>query len=339
MSDEKENFMARIWLNHWFSTAYNIINLIREEPGFYIIGTNEHKSSPIMTVCDEWYQEPVLKGREYVDFCLSFCKEHRIDVFMPRREMIAVSQYKELFTSIGVRVMVDDYSLVSLLNHKDQAYAAFKEYNIGSIPEYYMVTNAAQFREAYEKLSASYKWVCFKFVKDEGGKSYRLIDNNRKGYTSLFKKQTTRMSFDSAYEAIAERETTQPIMVMPFLPDDEVSVDCLMTSSGLIAVPRVKDPTRIEHIRYDEDILGMCRRFFEKFPLENPCNIQFKYLDGVPYLLEVNTRMSGGVQMSCLASGVNIPNIAVNKLLGIDRKWSCNMAEKDVTYVEIPVVL
>ena len=56
-------------------------------------------------------------------------------------------------------------------------------------------------------------------------------------------------------------------------------------------------------------------------------------------MLEVNTRMSGGVQMSCVASGVNIPNIAVNKLLGIDRNWKNNMLEKDVTHVEIPIVL
>ena len=73
--------------------------------------------------------------------------------------------------------------------------------------------------------------------------------------------------------------------------------------------------------------------------MECPCNIQFKYLDGVPYFLEVNTRMSGGVQMACLASGVNIPDLAVNKLLGIDKDWEVCMEEKYVSHVELPVVL
>lgn len=46
--------MARVWMNHWFSTAYNIINLIREAiPYIEIIGSNEHLYSPIMNVCDE----------------------------------------------------------------------------------------------------------------------------------------------------------------------------------------------------------------------------------------------------------------------------------------------
>ena len=56
-------------------------------------------------------------------------------------------------------------------------------------------------------------------------------------------------------------------------------------------------------------------------------------------MLEVNTRMSGGVQMACLGSGVNIPNIAVNKLLGIDKHWTNNYEEKQVSHIEIPVVI
>ena len=45
--------MKRIWLNHWFSTAYNIIRLIRDsDPGYMIIGTNENEESPIKAVCD-----------------------------------------------------------------------------------------------------------------------------------------------------------------------------------------------------------------------------------------------------------------------------------------------
>ena len=108
--------MARVWMNHWFSTAYNIINLIRDViPGVEIIGSNEHPYSPIMNVCDEWYQEPVLKGEQYVSFCLDFCREHGVELFMPRREMVSISKYKERFSDAGIKVMVDDYQYVSIL--------------------------------------------------------------------------------------------------------------------------------------------------------------------------------------------------------------------------------
>lgn len=76
--------MTTIWLNHWFSTAYDIIDLIREGGDeFRIIGTNDRDESPIMLNCDEWYKEPVVRGEEYISFCLDFCEKHGVDIFMP----------------------------------------------------------------------------------------------------------------------------------------------------------------------------------------------------------------------------------------------------------------
>lgn len=332
--------MVKIWLNHWFSTAYNIISLIRQDnPDFRIIGSNERESSPIKAVCDEWYTEPALKGDEYVDYCLEFCREHGVEVFLPHREMAAISRREEEFINEGVKVMAEDYPLMELFGDKDRAYRAFAEKKIGIVPDYFMVTNVEEFTAAYEKLSAKYEKICFKFVRDEGGKSYRLIDNSLNGYEALFRKQTTRMSFEAAVTALSGRESFSPMMIMPYLPDEEISVDCLKTSRGLIAVPRVKTASRTEKIRYEDYILDTCGKIIAEFPLEMPCNIQFKYLEGVPYLLEVNTRMSGGVQMSCIAAEVNIPSLAVNKLLGIEKPWSLNARECSVTHVEVPIVL
>ena len=36
---------------------------------------------------------------------------------------------------------------------------------------------------------------------------------------------------------------------------------------------------------------------------------------------------------------VYIPNIAVNKLLGIEKQWASNYEEKQVSHIEIPVVI
>lgn len=331
-----------VWLNHWFSTAYNIINLIKQDESteFYIIGTNELDNSVLKQVCNEWYKEPEdAKNKEYIDFCLDFCRAHNVDIFMPHRHLQLVSQYKSKFEDIGVKVMVDDYEIVSILNDKNRAYDYFENHDFIKVPDYYVVETLDDFLHAYHKLESTYGQVCFKFVKDEGGKSYRLIDNNRKGYASLFKKQNTRMTLDLVVEALSEKERFSPIMVMPFLNGDEISVDCLRTNNGTIMIPRVKDSTRFEKVKYDPDILFLCEKVLEKTKLECPCNVQFKYLDNVPYFLEVNTRMSGGIHMTCLASGINIPNIAINKLLGVDKKWVSNREERIISQVELPVIL
>ena len=128
------------------------------------------------------------------NYCVEFCREHYVDVFLPRRGMLDISKHIQRFTSIGTKVMVDDYSLISVLNHKNEAYELFKKEGIGIVPEYRMVTTTEQFCRGYSELKEQYKQVCFKFVKDEGGKSFRLIDNSKTGYATLFKKQTTRMT-------------------------------------------------------------------------------------------------------------------------------------------------
>lgn len=332
--------MVRIWFNHWFSTAYNIIDMLKKDnPEFYIIGSNENERSVLSTVCDEWYKEPAIKRDDYVEFGLEFCKEHGVDVFIPRREMISISRKKAAFEKLGTKVMVDDYEIVEMLNHKDKAYRELAKRGVSTIPEYDIVTTVPEFEEAYKTLKEKHREVCIKFAKDEGGKSYRLIDNNRKGYAALFRKQNTRMTYDAIKEALSEKAEFSPLMVMPYLSGEEISVDCLQTEQGLIMLPRIKDSTRIERMCFDTEILQITREVYDAIHLECPCNIQFKYLDGIPYFLEANTRMSGGVQMACLATGVNIPSIAVNKLLGIEKKWSVCRKEQYVTHVETPILL
>lgn len=332
--------MIRIWLNHWFSSAYNIIHLMKEnEREFYIIGSSGNVNSVMKSACDEWYEEPVLEENEYADYCLDFCRKHKVEIFMPRKGLLKISQRKKEFEKNGIKVMVDNYDVVSVLNQKDKAYALFKEKQIGIVPDYKIVTNVAQFKQAYEALTDSYKQICFKFVHDEGGRSFRVIGNGRKGFEALVTYQSTRMTYESVVEALAEKETFAPMMLMPYLPKEEVSVDCLKTPQGIIMLPRVKDVTRVEKLTYDKEILNICHDFYEKIGLEHPCNIQFKYLNGIPYFLEVNTRMSGGIQMACLASGINIPNIAVNKMLGINKEWVNSYQEKLVSYVETPVLI
>ena len=332
--------MKTIWLNHWFSTAYSIVQLIKEDnPDFRVIGTNEHDLSPIKAVCDEWYKEPVLKGKDYADYCLQFCLDHAVDVFMPRRHLTTISEYRDLFEDIGVKVMVDKYDAVQVLNDKVKAYEEFAARGLGIVPEYRLVTNVDEFEEAYEGLARDYGDVCFKFVKDEGGKSYRRIDNRARGYETLFKKKTTRITLDEAKACLAERSSFAPVMVMPYLPGEEISIDCLSMPEKLIAIPRVKTESRVERIQYDPDLIETCEHIVESFELQNPCNIQFKIRDGIAYLLEVNTRMSGGIHMTCAGSGVNIPSLAVNKLLGRILHVGYERRECFVTQVEAPIVL
>ena len=333
---------VRVWFNHWFSTAYYIINLLKqdEQIHFYVIGSNERRYSVIEEACDEWYMEPTygVNEEEYIDYCLEFCKEHEINVFAPRRGMLAVVKHRHLFEAIGVKILADpDYEKLKRLNNKKETYRFFEQMGIGNVPPYYVVNHVEDFKRAYERLTNQFRRVCIKFTEDEGATSFRVIDNRMEGYNSLFTYPGMKMSYEALIEALSEQTTFKELMVMPYLEGEEVSIDCLKTPTGIIYVPRIKQGTRISQVEYKPVFKTLCEQFYERIGLEGPCNIQLRYHEGTPYLLEVNTRMSGGIQQSCLAAQVNIPNIAINALLGNEVPWELCQETKRISYREEPV--
>lgn len=337
------NKRMRVWFNHWFSTAYHIINLIKEDNDieFHIIGSNENHDSPIQQVCDEWFQEPRFgTDEEYLDYCLKFCKDNHIDVFVPRRGMLAIGSSLKRFEILGVKVLVEkDIEKLKILNDKEETYNCFERLKINIVPERYVVNNAYEFVNAYKEITSRFDRACIKFTQDEGAISFRVIDNIVEGFQGLKVKPGLKVSYESILESLMTQKTFPNLLVMPYLEGIEVSVDCLGTPSGTIIIPRYKTGSRITEIRYEKEIVDYCREIYDKLHIFGPCNIQFKYHNNLPYLLEVNTRMSGGVQLSCLASGVNIPNIAVNQLLSVHKPWRLDPITRKVTYIEKPLLL
>ena len=333
--------MKRVWFNHWFSTAYHIIGLMRENNDITVIGSNRNPDSVISLACDEWYTEPSdISGDEYVSFCLDFCREHDIDVFVPRRGMTDIAKNSSLFEKQGVLLFLDtDAQMLDILSSKTETYRFFEGFAPECIPEYYEVRSLDEFMNAYKKITASYERACFKLSGDEGAVSFRVIDNTMTGAEGLYKAPGLKVSIETAENIFSCYDFSKSVLVMPYLSGTEVSADCLYTDSGSIIIPRFKDGGRFYSIRNDSTIISLCRRFLEKSGLKMPCNVQFRFYGDTPYLLEVNTRMSGGIQLSCLGGGVNIPSLALGRLLGKEVCFSDNIREGKVSYIESPVLI
>ena len=331
--------MIRIWFNHWFRTAYSIVKLMRRNDT-YIIGSHSVENSPISTVCDEWYKEEYLPADEYVDFCIDFCRSHSVDVFVPHRHMTAIAENKARFDEIGVKLLSDSADMLTLFENKAQAYKLFKNDKIVNIPEHRVVNTADEFAKAVARMSENYETLCVKFVKDEGAQSFRKIVEKPDAFRALHYYSGFSATYEELYSALSEQESFEDLIVMPYLSGCEVSVDCLKTDGGVLALPRFKGAAHIETLKFDDKILAMTNAVLDKVDLEYPCDIQFRYLGDTPYLLEVNTRMSGGLPMTCAAAGVNIPQLALCKLLNEPCPLPHISTEERVfSNVEIPVII
>lgn len=336
--------MKRVWFNHWFSTAYHLINMMREgDPeDFTFIGSNYHSTCIYRQTCDEWFtEEENISPDDYVDFAAQFCREHHVDVFVPRRGMPDIVRRLPEFDSLGVRVLADrDAAVVAMLDDKVRTYDFFAERMPGLVPPYRLARSLEEFAASCEALKDVSSRVCYKLTEDEGARSFRVLDNTIEQGSALLNKPGMKITPAAAFKVLESYDFSTPILLMPYLGDVEISVDCLATAQGKMIIPRYKTNKRYSEVIFGEEVMAECSRIMDLLGLEMPLNIQYKMSGGRRYLLEINPRMSGGLQLSCKASGLNMPSVAINKLLGRERAWSYPDKKcQRVAHIETPICL
>jgi biotin carboxylase len=316
----------RIWFNRWFTTVTHFMELIRsndEGRRFEIFGTHSNMDALYLQYCDYAFTEPTVSGEEYIEFCLAFCRKHKIDIFIPRKENVLISKRLADFEDIGVKVLVcPDSDLMETLDNKAAAYHSIMQKEedgaeLVSIPDFYVVNNSKDFKSAYESLRAKGHTVCFKPVVGEGATGFRVIEDKIESIDQLFRRASSRrLPYHHACEILSQQEVFPDLMVLEYLEGTEFSIDCVASTEQLYAaIPRMKGEGRIREIIDHHELIQLAQRFHQHYHIPYIFNIQVKYNQGVPKLLEINPRMSGGMHFSCL-TGLNLPYLGIKLLLG-----------------------
>ena len=102
--------MTRIWYNKSFSFVYAAINLIKQQDNtqeFYLLASHTQAHARALLVADEAYIEPSgLTGQAYVEWCLAFCQQHSVDVFVVGKEAQTIAAYEQAFLAISTRLFL-----------------------------------------------------------------------------------------------------------------------------------------------------------------------------------------------------------------------------------------
>lgn len=298
-----------IWFNRWFRTGTDFIDLIKEndinnEYKFYI--THHKNYADFIERADYFELDSKKKGKEYVDFCLEFCKKYSIDIFFPKYCLQDISKYRREFEDIGVKVLLaGSHETIDLVNHKVNFYEDCKKHNVVTIPEYRIVKTAQEFEMAFKELKNVVDVVCYKPVISEGGLDFRIINEDKK---------FPNISIENALNQMETKYKNREIMLMEYLDGIEYSIDCLAFEGKLLAaIPRKKIGwTRI--LEDNKELIRIAKELTEIYNFSYAYNVQVIFKNGIPKLLEVNPRMSGGLKTSCY-SGINFPFNALELLI------------------------
>lgn len=336
---------VRVWFNRWFAVGYHYMNNIRHNPDgleFEIYGTHRDAEHVSFQACDYTEIEPALPGDEYVAYCLDFCKRHKIDVFVPRWRMINIVRAIDSFEAIGVKVVAcTNLELLDVIEDKGNFYRSVEQNGLMVVPEYHLVHNVAEFKQAYDDLTSKGLGVCFKPTRSEGGLGFRVIQPNYNALEELLDVPNVNISYEQTVQILSSIASFPELMVMEVLEGHEYSIDCLASPTGelLAAVPRRKaDGGRARLLENVPELIRLAEEVAQFYKIPYNYNLQLKYQGDIPKVLEINPRMSGGLHISCL-SGVDFPYLAVKLALG-------HAVEKQnpefgilASYVEQPVLI
>lgn len=310
-----------IWFNHWFSQAFNFVNMLKRDDRNYVIASAKVEDFIFGAYADERHIEPRgVTGDQYVEWCIDFCREHSVDVFFAKRWAREVIKHIDEFKAVGTTLISDKNSdIIRMLESKMDSCEYMKKYDLCPTPYMERITTVAGLETAYRRVKERYgekSYVCVKADVDEGGLTYKRLCDSTNGKRSFDDVPYNAFAEDMKRRE-AERGKLRPMVVMPYLEEPEVSIDCMNIKGELIAIPRIKTDVHITQLRFDERFIKTAERISSKLHIEYPYNIQLRPLNGEYVFMEINTRMAGG-SYKADAVGCNFPQLAVSYAFGDD---------------------
>lgn len=322
--------MLRIWFNRTYATNSHVIAMLRANPDgrpVHVIGTHADPDSPVLAVSDEAYPEPPwdCQGADYVAWALAFAGGHGVEVFIPRVGMADLADARPDFAAAGVSLMCPSAATVRLFEDKAAAYRAAAVLGL-PVPPHHVINDSMALRAAFAQLRDIAPIVCMKPVRATGADGFRILSTAGPDIAGLLGPARAQIPLDWACDALDGAHTAgssvAPLLVMPYLPGPEISVDVLAGRDGrtLAAVGR-RSYRRRRVIVDDEPARGVAQALSQEHCVAYLSNTQVRYWQGPdddeprPYLLELNPRISGGLFQTIL-TGVNLPWAAVRLTLG-----------------------
>lgn len=307
----------RVWFNRTFSSVYTAIHLIREADTagrFHLIHTNPNPHSPAARVAHAFFVEPTsLDDAAYIDWCLAFCIEHRVAIFIPGKGATKLALEHARFAAVGTRIYsVASHAALGAIHDKARFYAA-TVLEGAPVADFAPFETLAQFDAAHATLRPRHDQLCVKPSNSVFGLGFAILDEQRSSAALLIEGVEYHTGLQDFRRGLGELGSVRTMLLMEYLDGHEYSVDCVGDHGRLVAAIARKKPMqagRGQLIDMRADILTATAELARIYGLNGMFNAQFREGAGRLRLLEVNPRMSGGIGMACVA-GPNLPWIAL----------------------------
>lgn len=328
-----------IWFLEGQSSQRDILIGAREAlPANVRVFASHRQDRPEITgQADVSFQEP-LDNEERIDWVIATALEHGIKVILAGRIGSFYEVARDRFEAAGLQLVTGGMSMDTFDNVDDKSRftAEAERAGLACIPAV-TVNTAQELAAAYELLSAQGE-VCIKPVVGIYGQGFWRFKADVEPFRCLENPDAREVDFDtylSLYKASPERK---PMLVMPYLPGSECSVDMVCEAGQPVAFVGRRKQGVHQTFERESAAVELALKAAAHFKCDGLVNVQTRDdHNGVPHLLEINPRYSGGIGYT-RATGINLAGIFAVRRLGLAEpagQWVDNVRVKPITVAVI----
>lgn len=329
-----------IWFLEGQSSQREVILGAREAlpAGVTIYASHRQDRPEITGHADVSLREPQ-EDQARIDWVLETALRERIKVVLAGRLGAVFEARRADFEAAGLVLVTGATSMDTFAKVDDKSLftAEAERARLACVPAI-TVSDEAQLVAAYELLAARGE-VCIKPVVGIYGQGFWRFNPEADLFRCLANPDAREVNFE-AYRQLYQTRADRPAMlVMPYMPGSECSVDMVCEAGKVVAwVGRRKQGVH-QTFERESAAVALAIKAAEHFACDGIVNVQTRDdAHGVPHLLEINPRYSGGIGYT-RATGVNLPGIFATRRLGLAeplQAWVDGVRVKPIT-VAVPV--
>lgn len=307
-----------IWFLEGQSSQRDVILGAREAlpPEVKIYASHRQNRPEITGSADVCFLEPE-DQQQRIDWVLDTALTHGIKVISVGRAGHAFEAQRQRFTATGLDLVTGGLSLQSFawVDDKSLFTAEAQRAHLACVPAI-TVTNAQELGQAYQSLRRQGE-VCIKPSVGIYGQGFWRFKDQADPFRCFANPNAREVPFDTYLQAYRAAEQRAPLLVMPYMAGCECSIDMLCEAGQPLAYVGRRKQGLYQSFERDSAAVALALKAAAHFQCDGLVNVQTKEdAAGVPHLLEINPRYSGGIGYTRHA-GVNLAGLFATRRLGL----------------------
>jgi len=281
-----------------------------------ILASHRNERNEILSVADSALIEPP-HAEERLAFILRTLSEQGIDAIHTGRNCSWFEAHRTQIEATGVSLTTGALDATHLAIADDKvSFAGLMEQNALPVVPSMRINDIETLKEQLRNPPFAGQPLCVKPVTGIYGMGFWRFDDSASSM-AVFNHPEQRIVHPQHYlTALAGAETFTPLVLMPWLPGPEYSVDILAHKGKVLAAVGRRKEGALQHLVNEGEAWHLACACAELMQADGLVNVQTRNdASGRPVLLEINMRPSGGIGYT-LHSGVNLPGMFAAHLLG-----------------------